>query len=291
MEIVLTVNGGIGKSVFATAVCRAIKRQYPTSKLYVVTGYPDVFSGLDTVDMAFSHGQEHYFYEKYVERGAIVFAQEPYLVNEHIHGQEHVIQSWCRLVGVPYSGELPEVVINPREDLYYLNKNRFDGETLVIQSNGGGAGPNDLKYSWARDIPTSVMDAVIREFSGRYKIVHVRKDEQVSYENTTSFSDSYKGIAHLIRSSAKRLFMDSMCQHVAAAMGRRSTVLWIANKPEVFGYNLHDNIRANAETVRPDLRNSFLSKYNISGAINEFPYRNETEVFDVERVIDSIRRQ
>ena len=46
-----------------------------------------------------------------------------------------------------------------------------------------------------------------------------------------------------------------------------------------------------AETKKSDRRNSYLSKYNISGALNEFPYKDESEIFDVERVIESIRRQ
>lgn len=292
MNIVLVVNGGMGKSIFATAVCRAIKRNSPEdSKLYVVTGFPEVFSGIDSVEMAFGHGQEHYFYEKYMREDTIVHAHDPYLDTAHIHGSEHVIETWCRMVGVPYSGEMPEVSINSREDVFYTNKYKFDREIMVIQTNGGGAAPNDLKYSWARDIPSCVAEAVISEFSKQYQIVHVRKEEQISYANTVSLSDSYKGIAHVIRRSSKRLFMDSMCQHISSSLGKRSTVLWIANTPKVFGYELNDNLVANPETVKPDLRNSFFTKYNIAGALNEFPYRSETDIFDVDRVLDSIRRQ
>jgi hypothetical protein len=43
MKIIFQVDGGIGKSVAATAVCKAIKAQYPNDELIVVTGYPQVF--------------------------------------------------------------------------------------------------------------------------------------------------------------------------------------------------------------------------------------------------------
>lgn len=292
MNIIMTINGGMGKSVFATAVCRAIKRWHPNSKLIVVTGYPDVFSGLDSVDMAFHHGQEAYFYQKYIENQEVmVFAQEPYMVTEHIQSAEHIIESWCRLVGVPYSGEMPEVFINQRERLFYQNKYSFPKETMILQTNGGGAGPNELKYSWARDMPAIIVEAIIREFSNNYQILHIRKEEQIPFEGTTPIQENYKGIAYLIERSSKRVLIDSVCQHIAAALGKKSTVLWVANKPNVFGYSLHDNIVANPETIKPDLRNSFLGKYNIGGAINEFPYRNEKEIFNIDRIIESINQQ
>ena len=42
--------------------------------------------------------------------------------------------------------------------------------------------------------------------------------------------------------------MDSFAQHLAAAMGVKSTVCWVTTKPKVFGYKLHDNIQANPFT-------------------------------------------
>lgn len=292
MNIILTINGGMGKSVFATAVCRAIKRWHPNSRLIVVTGYPDVFSGLDSVDMVFNHGQEAYFYQKYIENQEVkIFAQEPYMVTEHIQSAEHIIESWCRLLDVPYSGEMPEVFINHREKLFYQNKYKNANETMILQTNGGGASPNDLKYSWARDMPAVIAEAIIKEFSNRYTILHIRKEEQISFEGTTPIQENYKGIAYLIERSSKRVLIDSVCQHIAAALGKKSTVLWVVNKPNVFGYSIHENIVCNPETIKPDLRHSFLSKYNIGGAIAEFPYRNEKEIFDIDRIIESINQQ
>lgn len=39
MNIIFSIQGGMGKSIMATAVCKAIKKQYPDSTLIVVTGY------------------------------------------------------------------------------------------------------------------------------------------------------------------------------------------------------------------------------------------------------------
>jgi hypothetical protein len=70
-----------------------------------------------------------------------------------------------------------------------------------------------------------------------------------------------------------------------------STVCWVANKPEVFGYSIHDNIVSNPFTVKPELRNSFLQQFNIAGDLLEFPYNTEDEIFDVDQIIESIKNQ
>ncbi len=89
--------------------------------------------------------------------------------------------------------------------------------------------------------------------------------------------------------SEKRLLMDSFGQHAAAALNKPSTVLWIVNSPNVFGYDIHTNVIANPETTSPELRNAYLSKYNIGGDPIEFPYNNESEIFNVKNVIDSLK--
>ena len=56
MNIIFQISGGIGKSILATAVCKAIRKKYPNDKLIVVTGYPDVFTNSKKVDMYYELG-------------------------------------------------------------------------------------------------------------------------------------------------------------------------------------------------------------------------------------------
>jgi hypothetical protein len=91
--------------------------------------------------------------------------------------------------------------------------------------------------------------------------------------------------------SEKRLLIDSFAQHTAAAMNKPSTVCWVVNKPNVFGYNLHDNIVANTFTIKPELRNAYLSRFSISGDLVEFPYENENDIFNIEQIIQSLKKQ
>ena len=56
----------------------------------------------------------------------------------------------------------------------------------------------------------------------------------------------------------------------------------------MFGYDIHTNIIANPETKKADLRASYLTKYNIGGDLIEFPYNNESEIFNIDEVINKL---
>ena len=132
---------------------------------------------------------------------------------------------------------------------------------------------------------------VIEHFKAKYNIVHIRRQDQLSYQDTATVTDDFRSIVTLIGISQKRLFMDSFAQHTAAATDSPSTVLWIANKPEVFGYKIHDNIVCNDFTKVPELKSSYLQKFDISGNPLEFPFNSENEVFDVDKIIASLESE
>ena len=159
---------------------------------------------------------------------------------------------------------------------------------LLLQTNGGAAN-QELKYSWARDIPANVVADVLREYHEQYNVVHIKREDQPGYVGTTPVSDGFRALCVLISLSDKRLLMDSFGQHAAAALDKPSSVLWIANTPVVFGHDIHTNIVANPFTKKPELRHAYLQKFDISGNLVEFPYNNETEIFNSKQVIDSLK--
>ena len=290
MNIVFQINGGIGKCVMATAVCEAIKKQYPDSKLIVVSGYADVFLNNPFVDRAFNYGGFSYFYEEYIENKEFkILAHDPYLQTEHVMQNEHLIKTWCEMFGITYNGEQPKIYLTDRESKFFEHKFTSDRPILLLQTNGGAQ--TDMKYSWARDIPFKVANEIVQTYKSEYNVVHIRREDQVNFEGTFPVTDSFRAICVLISMSTKRLFMDSFAQHVAAGMNLPSTVLWVANKPEVFGYEIHSNIVANPFTANPELRNAYLGKFNIGGDLIEFPYLSEDDIFNVNDVITSINNQ
>ena len=289
MNVIFQINGGIGKVVASTAVCKSIKAKYPDCKLIVVSGYPDVFLNNPNVDRAFAFGQQQYFYQEYVQNQDFkVFAQDPYLDTTHLMQDEHLIETWCRLYDLPFIQKQGELFLSKREIDFFSTKYTTDKPLFLLQTNGGG--DSAIKYSWARDIPTYVVSDVIQKFRNDYNIVHIRRDDQINYENAIGISDNFRSLVVLISLSSKRLLMDSFAQHVAATLNLPSVVLWIVNSPKVFGYDIHTNIIANPETKQSDIRAAFLSKYNISGELVEFPYNNETEIFNASEIIEELKK-
>lgn len=289
MNIIFQINGGIGKCVMATAVCEAINKQYPDANLIVVSGYPDVFLNNPYVHRALGYGSITYFYSEYIDGKEFkIFSHDPYVETAHVKQNEHLIKTWCEMFGVKYNGEQPKIHLTAREEKFFSTKFTSDRPLLVLQTNGGAQ--TEHKYSWARDIPSSVAVKVIDHFRADYNIAHIRRDDQLQFDGTFGVSDTFRALCVLISMSSKRLLIDSFAQHVAASMGLPSTVCWIANSPVVFGYKIHDNILANPWTNKPELRNSFFGKFNIAGDLLEFPYNNEDEIFDVDKIIKSLER-
>jgi len=207
MNIVLQISGGIGKCIMATAVCEAIKKQYPDSKLIVVSAYSDVFLNNPHVSRAYNFGDMNYFYEEYIKdkKDFKVFAHDPYFQTEYLYQDQHLIKTW-----------------------FFEQKFHSDKPILLLQTNGGA--DQNLKYSWARDLPANNVIDVIEAFKDNYNITHIKREDQPGYPNTYPVTDTFRALVVLISLSSKRLLIDSFGQHVAASLGLPSTVCWIANK-------------------------------------------------------------
>lgn len=290
MNIIFQVNGGIGKCVASTAVCLGIKKKYPKANLIVVSGYPDVFQNNPNVYKSLNFTELNYFYQDYIENKKFMFlGQDPYLEDSHIKQECHLIETWFDMFGLSYEKEKPEIHFTAMEEIYYTGKYMSEKPIMVFQSTGGAQ--KDTYYSWARDLPMEVVQKVIDAFKDEYTIIQIKREDQPKYSNVVPISDTFKGLAFIIKNSKKRLFIDSFAQHTAAAFGLKSTVCWIVNSPKVFGYEVHDNILANPTTKTPDLKRSYLHKFNIGNVLTEFPYNSDSEIFNTEAIIESVLKQ
>ena len=291
MNIVFQINGGAGKCVMATAVCKVIKKKYPESKLIVVSGHSEIFLNNPNVYKSLQFGTISYFYEDYIrgQKDAICFMHDPYVDKLFLPQNKHLIQVWCEMFGLTYNGEMPEIFLTPTEVDFYQRNIKTDKPIMLLHTNGGG--DVNTKYSWARDIPAATVIDVINHYKQDYVICHIRREDQIRFKDTASVYSSYREIMALCLKSSKRLLIDSMVQHFCAAFRMQSVVCWIANKSNVFGYNLHINIQANPFTTKPALRNAFLTEFNIGGDPTEFAYNNESEIFDTASIISAIDAQ
>jgi hypothetical protein len=291
MNVIFSIDGGLGKSIMGTAVLKSIKKHYSKSNIIVVTSYPDVFIGNPNVNKVLTHETTSGIYEKYIMgKESKVFVSDPYATSDYITEEKHLIQLWCEMYGLTYEGEKPELFISNAEKQYFQSFYKLDKPIMVIQPNGGAIN-QPLKYSWTRDIPQPIMQDIINYYSKDYAILHVKREDQLIYENTFQALDSFRSIAVLLSMSTKRLLIDSSVMHIATALNLPSVVTWVGTNPKMFGSDIHTNIIANEPTKKPNLDHRHYSKYLLFQDISTIPYNDLYEVFDTQKIVDAINQQ
>lgn len=291
------VQGGIGKHVAATAVARAIKRNHPDRKLIVVCVYTDIFINLHYVDRVLPLGNTQYFYQNYIQdKDSIIFHHEPYYTTNHIHKRMKLIENWCDMYGLKYKDEMPEVRFNKLQ--FNISKDfwRRDKPYMVMHTNGGLMTTDAKPYAWTRDMPFDVAQEIADYFSKQYHIYQITKLNSPKLKGaehifaTPEQSLSLMELFSILLHSKKRVLIDSCMQHAAAALGKRSTVLWNGTSPKVFGYDLHANI---CTEIPYDFKlpGSYLFDFDFNGNEVEYPFTDDIKLYDVGKIIDSIKKQ
>ena len=289
MNVIFQIDGGLGKSIMATAVLKAIKKKYSKANIIVVSSYPDVFISNPNVNRVITHEQLSGIYEKWImQKEAKVFVSDPYQTSDYITESKHLIQIWCEMYGLKYDGEMPELFLSKAEKQYFEPFYRLDKPIMAIQPNGG-AFNQPLKYSWTRDIPQPIVQDVINHFANDYAVLHIKRDDQFMYENTMACLDNFRSIAIMLTLSEKRLLIDSSALHIATALNLPSVVCWVGTNPKVFGYDMHTNIEANAPDFAPNLNHPHYSKYLLFQDISTIPFNDLNNVFDKNLIINALK--
>jgi hypothetical protein len=287
------IEGGLGKHIASTAVAKAIKNNHPDRELIIVCAYPQIFVNLNYVHRVYRIGSTPYFYKNYIDKkDSLIFKHEPYFTTEHIHKKMRLIENWCKLYNLEYNGEQPEIKFNPREIQKYGSLWNTNKPLFVIQSNGGMYNQESgLPYRWTRDMPFSVVQAVVDKYKDQYDIVQItRPGSPVAIgANPITHEMTPHELLSVLLYSDKRLLIDSSLQHAAAAFNLPSTVLWIGTSSKLFGYDIHDNIHAEIPDNQK-LTDSYFFDYDFEGPLHEYPFENDT-IFDIDEIIKSLTKQ
>jgi hypothetical protein len=291
------VQGGIGKHIAATAVAKAIKNNHPDRKLIVVCAYSDIFINLSFVDRVFNIGNTSYFYQEYIQdKDSIIFYHEPYYTTNHIYKRKKLIENWCDLYGLKYNGETPELKFNKLQ--FDVSKTVWGRKKpiMVLHTNGGMMTTDAKPYAWTRDMPIDIAQELVEHYKKDYHIFQITKINSPKLNDaehvfaTAQQSLSLMELFSIFLHSKKRILIDSCMQHAATAMKRKSTVLWNGTSPKVFGYDLHDNI---CTDIPYDFKlpGSYLFDFDFNGNEVEYPFADNVELYDINKIIDSVNKQ
>jgi ADP-heptose:LPS heptosyltransferase len=289
--IIYHVEGGHGKCVLSTAVIRAMKKAYPDYKIIVVCAWDGPYFYNPDVFRFYTFNQMQYFFDDYIKPDTKIFRQEVYFTEDHILQRKHLTQSWCDMCNIPYDGYKPKIYLNPRELEIARDKIKPDGRPIMlIQSNGGSPQGQYSKKSWYRDMPIEIAQKLVNYFAKSYRILHIKTPEQPILQGVEPLTLPFRELYAVFPLSTKRLFIDSFAQHVAAALDLPSTVVWIGNKPEVFGYPENINVLPNAKYINELNKFSYLEQFSIDGQIQQFPY-DTVNLFDINKIIEAVNKQ
>jgi hypothetical protein len=291
------LQGGIGKHIAATAIAQVIKNNHPDRKLIVVCAYPDLFINLPYVHRVFTIGATQYFYQEYVQdKDSILFHHEPYYTTNHIHKRKPLIENWCDMYGLKYAGEAPDLKFNKLQ--YDLSKKAWvkNKPIMLIHTNGGLMSTDAKPYAWTRDMPFDLAQDLVDHYKKDYHIYQSTKLNSPKLEGADHIFATAQGSLSLMEyfsillHAKKRILIDSSLQHAAAAMKRRSTVLWNGTSPSVFGYQIHDNI---STQVPYDFKlpGSYLFDFDFNGNEVEYPYGEEVKLYDIDQIVRSVDQQ
>jgi hypothetical protein len=158
---------------------------------------------------------------------------------------------------------------------------------FLLHTNGGGSGPKSRPYSWYRDIPVQNAIEVVNYFKNDYHIYQLGYQGQSLIPGCNKLTLETREILAAPLFSKKRLLIDSFSQHASVALGIKSVVCWVGNKPEILGYDSHINIKPVAKPVFDTYHSSYLDDFDIGGNPVQFPY-DKLKVFDSNEIINKL---
>lgn len=292
---VFHITGGIGKHIAATAVIENYRRRFPTEKIIVVAAWPEVFTNNSSVDRLYKIGICPNFYQDYIRSDTKIFAQDPYLTQNHILKATHLIETWTEMVGGKFEYlQLPVLKISATEDDLAITKlPKQNKPILIFQPFGGAEGNNGLNYSWARDIHPKLAQGLVDVLQEKYQIVHICYKHHPVLNNCYRFDETInkKALFAMLKFSQEALLIDSSLQHAAAALDISATVLWNITDPEIFGYNIHTNFTP-VNRIQEGTVDSYLYDYSFNGVVHECPYSTEelSKLWDFDKIVEPLMK-
>ena len=287
------VQGGFGKHIAATAVAKCIKNNHPSRELILTAVYTEIYQNLPFVDRVYQMGNTSYYYQTYVEdMDSLIFANEPYFTTDHVNKKLPLIQTWSKMYGLKYKGEMPQITFNHLQKKIAKEfwTGRANGKPIMVIQTNGGLLNEQRPYLWARDMPITLAQKLVDHYEKDYHIFQITKPAGEVLDGVEVIKDpmSNMELVSILLQSEKRIFIDSCMQHAAAALKMPSVVLWNGTSPKVFGWDMHTNIQARkpAKFKRP---NSVFFDFDFIGVEAEYPYVDEDEeIFDFDKIIEAV---
>ena len=216
-NLLLHINGGLGKCIMATAVIRSFKKANPGSKVVVVSGYPEVFINNRDIYRNFNYNTPYLWQDYYGTSEWEVSAHDPYFEPSWIKNQKvHLIDVWCQMLGVPSVQKTPILYFSSPEVDELQAMVKTDKPLIVVQSTGGS---KPEARSWTRNPPQNEFEEYLQSFKDSHYVLHLALPQTPALVNCHQRVETLnrRQAMCLIHYAAGFIGIDSFGQHARAA--------------------------------------------------------------------------
>ena len=285
MKILLNIEGGIGKNVAATGAIKVAHKEGHT--VDVLTAWPQIWIGNPNVNKVLDFGGIRYFTDELKDYDKLIF-HDPYREQDFIQNKADLTATFNLLVNGKAESLKPEIYLNKAECIKV--RGILDGlekPILAFQTNGG----HNQGYSWSRDLPLEEVIEVLNEMQEKYELIHLRANGQLEINGVKHTGDlNIRECLVVLQESDRRLLIDSIYQHAAAAMNLKSTVVWVSTEVEKFGYAMHDNIHANVGKLKHGERTDFIFG-GLQDDADKCPFADDQKILPIKQIKQSLNKK
>lgn len=299
-NIIFISEGGLGKVIASTAVVKRLSEEFPDKKIIVVAGYPDIFQYNPRVHKVFRFDNPLYFYDDYIHPESFILKFEPYVDNRYVFDNEHLIEVWCKQIGIDPKGATPEIFFLDNEieaAKIYIDKLTGSGKKkFILYQWVGGIIPKDkskegffdvVSRMHRRSLPQSVAQKLANKLISRdYVVGCVQHENFPVLQGVEIVNFPIRSVIALLKFSDGFIGIDSFLQHASAALQIRGLVVWGGTNPLKLGYSTNKNITRSACATpfchRPD---SYIFDSNNVNGIWNCPYNAKCMDYDADEII------
>jgi len=302
-HIIFVAEGGIGKVLCSTAVVKRLSESFPDKKIIVITGYPDIFLYNPSVYKCFNFGNPLYFYDDYVNPESFVIKVEPYTEYDYMFRSTHIIDTWCRMIGIDRNGAMPEMFYMDNElaaaEAYVEKISQAGKKKFVMLQWIGGIIPQEksdlamidvLGRMHRRALPKAVAQKLANKLITRDYVVgsvqHPNFPDIQGTEKLFFHNAPVRGVIALLKYSEGFIGIDSFIHHAAAIFNTPGVVIWGGTSPKKLGYDCQRNLTKEVCNTpychRPD---SYVFDATSIGSIWNCPYNTKCLQYDADEII------
>lgn len=245
------VEGGVGKCVSFTSIIPKLVEK-DGGPIKVVSPHYQVFANNPDVEMVFDQASIFLDDPRIVESDNIIYC-EPYKSN-FVKGDEHILQSYCKLLGVEFDVSMKPKLYTDRvkpDALEWLESVGVKGKFMLVQFSGGQAtmsyapGVEYNSNNPGKNYPPFFAQMIINTLKDQFPdmaIIDATLPNEPGYVGTIKCDQHWTLIVELLKMSEGFISMDSSLQHFAAAVNVPGVVVWGNTRWTQYGWMHHKNM-------------------------------------------------